>query len=411
MIFFQAIYINIGMANKMMNMDFEYDCYEDELNMDQHLQDFHTSLKMGNPEDALRALQALNASGVRVQSQASSVVETHNGCGPKPRFAKFVPAEKSVIKPACVEADVVEKPTAKPAAKSVVVEEPAVDEPAVDEPAVGDAPAINQTEMTAAPAVKQERALRKKLERCKALCDTDGVPLASLNADQTSLVRSIRTIEKDLEALEKKNAALAARTAKRDTERARRRAEEEEINKQLALIGEITPAAGKSSSKTSSKKSKRTVQVKKVTVQCMNDEVDTDDYDTISDDPDSDDESLLLQLGPRIVTGGSYAQKGVARETSRSIVHAEPAKTTSEKTTRGDMQYAHHGLSGVVTRWNGKNGHIETFDIMVRGQSRATRVFVDGRWLKSPLAVGETVRFDTLNGHYGLNAANCVVHR
>ncbi len=393
MIFFQAIYINIGMANKMMNMDFEYDCYEDELNMDQHLQDFHTSLKMGSPEDALRALQALNASGVRVQSQASRVIETHNGCGPKPRFAKFVPAEKSVIKPA--------------------VEEPAVEEPAVEEPAV-DAPAINQTEMAAAPGapgVKQERALRKKLERCKALCDTDGVPLTNLNADQTSLVRSIRTIEKDLEALEKKNAALAARTAKRDAERVRRRVEEEEINKQLALIGEITPAADKSSGKSSSKKSKRTVQVKKVTVQCMNDEVDTDDYDTVSDDPDSDDESLLLQLGPRIVTGSSYVQKRGDRETSKSIVRTEPTKTVSEKTTRGDMQYAHHGLSGVVTRWNGKNGHIETFDIMVRGQSRATRVFVDGRWLKSPLAVGETVRFDTLNGHYGLNAANCVVHR
>ena len=382
------------MANKMMNMDFEYDCYEDELNMDQHLQDFHTSLKMGSPEDALRALQALNASGVRVQSQASRVVETHNGCGPKPRFAKFVPA--------------VDEPTAKPTAKPVV-EDPAVGE----EPAVGEVPAVVEPAVVepAAPGVKQERALRKKLERCKALCDTDGVPLTNLNADQTSLVRSIRTIEKDLEALEKKNAALAARTAKRDAERVRRRVEEEEINKQLALIGEITPAAGKSSGKTSSKKSKRTVQVKKVTVQCMNDEVDTDDYDTVSDDPDSDDESLLLQLGPRIVTGSSYVQKRGDRETSKSIVRTEPTKTVSEKTTRGDMQYAHHGLSGVVTRWNGKNGHIETFDIMVRGQSRATRVFVDGRWLKSPLAVGETVRFDTLNGHYGLNAANCVVHR
>jgi SOS-response transcriptional repressor LexA len=384
------------MASKFMNMNMDMDseyCYEDQQNMEQHLRDFHTSLKMGSPEDALRALQALNASGMRVQSQAPRVVETQAGCGPKPRFAKFVPPVRPVAKPVETVAKPVEtvaKPVetvAETVAKTVETVAKTVAKPVEPvEPVL--------------PGVKQERALRKKLERCRALCDKDGNPLTTLNADQTILAKSIKTIEKDLEALEKKNAVLAARTAKRDAQRERRRIEEEEIAKQVALIGEIKPV----STKKNVNKAQNTTRVKNITFKSS---IDDDDGDDDHDD-DCDDESLLLQLGPRIVGGGSHAQKKDTRTVPASSTCA--TDTVREKATRS-TQYAHYGLSGVVTRWNGKNGHIETFDIIVRGQSQATRVFVDGRWLKSPLTVGDKVVFDTLNGRYGLNAANCVVCR
>jgi SOS-response transcriptional repressor LexA len=350
------------MASKFMNMNMDMDseyCYEDQQNMEQHLRDFHTSLKMGSPEDALRALQALNASGMRVQSQAPRVVET--------QVAETVAKTVETV--------------AKTVAKPVEPVEPVL------------------------PGVKQERALRKKLERCRALCDKDGNPLTTLNADQTILAKSIKTIEKDLEALEKKNAVLAARTAKRDAQRERRRIEEEEIAKQVALIGEIKPI----STKKNVNKAQNTTRVKNITFKSSIDDDDVDDDVDDDDDGDCDDESLLLQLGPRIVGGGSHAQKKDTRTVPASSTCA--TDTVHEKATRSCTQYAHYGLSGVVTRWNGKNGHIETFDIIVRGQSQATRVFVDGRWLKSPLTVGDKVVFDTLNGRYGLNAANCVVCR
>jgi hypothetical protein len=388
------------MASKFMNMNMDIDseyCYEDQQNMEQHLRDFHTSLKMGSPEDALRALQALNASGMRVQSQAPRVVETQAGCGPKPRFAKFVPPVRPVAKPVETVEPVAKpvEPVAKTVAKPVEPVAKTVAKPV--EPVEPVEPVL--------PGVKQERALRKKLERCRALCDKDGNPLTTLNADQTRLAKSIKTIEKDLEALEKKNAVLAARTAKRDAQRERRRIEEEEIAKQVALIGEIKPV----STKKNVNKAQNTTRVKNITFKSSIDDDDVDDDVDDDDDGDCDDESLLLQLGPRIVGGGSHAQKKDTRTVPASSTCA--TDTVHEKATRSCTQYAHYGLSGVVTRWNGKNGHIETFDIIVRGQSQATRVFVDGRWLKSPLTVGDKVVFDTLNGRYGLNAANCVVCR
>jgi hypothetical protein len=205
--------------------------YEDDMNMsvdkpqkseiEYYLSNLSVSLKTGDPNDAIRALQGLYDSGFRLHAPESSDPVVHSkACGPKPRFGTYIPPWKRGENPVDTKvvdakANVTEADTKVVDAKAEVVDAKAnvteADTKVVDAKAevvdakaeVVDAKAevVDQQQVS-----KRMKKLTKKLAECMRLVDETGEPLKDLNADQIIKAQSIKQVQDAISLLEQEEA-------------------------------------------------------------------------------------------------------------------------------------------------------------------------------------------------------------
>jgi len=444
----------MNMENVIMN-GMEYGHSDDGENMMQHLRAFETSLKMGNPKDALRALVALKDGGFQLPSGVAGGVEVVAAASaPVPRFATYIPqwnrdamvgrtmtgaeltkavAELETQKVEAVEVDAVKVEAVEvEAVKVEAVEVEAVEAVKVEVAAkVAPKPACSLKRQAtkvvvggaaagaAAGGLSNDRKkLVKKLKESRKLLDAEGKPKAGLDADQLAKVERIAGLEKELEVLDKQAAARQARGDRRDL---LMKGREDAQRIQDALAGPVMKTPEKKK-KAKSEWAWKTGWTWNVPIGGVCGEIEVTVPDAVESESDDDDEMVS---GPMILRAKTAADKpkqesliGAAmREQENPLLDGDDTGewTTTVKQTRAAtgekrQQCAHFGLTGVVSRWNGRNGHVMTRDIETRGATHQTGVYFEGQDVDGEVDVGVKLKFDAANSERGgLKGFNCRV--
>jgi len=396
-------------------------------NMMQHLRAFETSLKMGNPKDALRALVALKDGGFQLPSGVAGGVEVVAAASaPVPRFATYIPQwnRDAMVGRTMTGAEltkaVAELETQKVEAVKVEVAAKVAPKPACSlkrqatKVVVGGAAAG-----AAAGGLSNDRKkLVKKLKESRKLLDAEGKPKAGLDADQLAKVERIAGLEKELEVLDKQAAARQARGDRRDL---LMKGREDAQRIQDALAGPVMKTPEKKK-KAKSEWAWKTGWTWNVPIGGVCGEIEVTVPDAVESESDDDDEMVS---GPMILRAKTAADKpkqesliGAAmREQENPLLDGDDTGewTTTVKQTRAAtgekrQQCAHFGLTGVVSRWNGRNGHVMTRDIETRGATHQTGVYFEGQDVDGEVDVGVKLKFDAANSERGgLKGFNCRV--
>jgi hypothetical protein len=432
--------MTMNMENVIMN-GMEYGHSDDGENMMQHLQAFETSLKMGNPKDALRALVALKDGGFQLPSgvvEEEEVVSARaSASAPVPRFATYIPQwNRDAMVGRTMTGAELTKAVAGIEAQKVVVEVDVATVKTVEavEVAANVAPKPacslkrqatkvvvgGATAGAAAGGLSNDRKkLVKKLKESRKLLDAEGKPKAGLDADQLTKVERIAGLEKELEVLDKQAAARQARGDRRDL---LMKGREDAQRIQDALAGPVIKSPEKKKAK--SEWAWKTGWTWNVPIGGVCGEIEVTVPDAVESESDDDDEMVS---GPMILRAKTTADKpkqesliGAAmREQENPLLDGDDTGewTTTVKQTRQatgekqkQQQCAHFGLTGVVSRWNGRNGHVMTRDIETRGATHQTGVYFEGQDVDGEVDVGVKLKFDAANSERGgLKGFNCRV--
>jgi hypothetical protein len=412
------------MMNTMKNViEQEYDEHADGMNMNMHLENLATSMKMGNPDDANRVLRAIKRMGFQLPA---SVVDTGAPRGPTPRFATYVPPWKREElvgkKMTGAELEAAMAPVVEPVAEPVAepVEEVAAakaEEPVEPVEVVKTVAAVKtvavakrQVLKKVVPArTKEMKKLEKKLKVARALLDKDGRPLDGLNSDQVAKAESIGEMEQELARLIAEDAAYLQRMQRR-----------EQLSKERADAERVAAGVDGPIRKTPEKKKKtRREPTTQGAWKAGKASAEQDDAQESSDDDVAGwgKWAGLADGKTKPVVGGLSMKEAALRE-QENPVDGDGGDWTSTvkvkpRNIQKKQQYAHQGLVGKVTRWNGHNGHIMTQDL--RANPRAwpsTGVYFELRDVSQSEGVqmGCQIQFDAINSDRGgLKAINCLV--
>jgi len=448
MIYFTKSLQNSGMTMNMENVimnGMEYGHSDDGENMMQHLQAFETSLKMGNPKDALRALVALKDGGFQLPSgvveEEEVVAASARASAPVPRFATYIPQwnrdamvgrtmtgaeltkavagiEVEVATVKAVEVEAVEVEAVEVEAVEVEAVEVEVAAKVAPKPACSLKRQATKVVVAAAGGLSNDRKkLVKKLKESRKLLDVEGKPKAGLDADQLAKVERIAGLEKELEVLDKQAAARQARGDRRDL---LMKGREDAQRIQDALAGPVIKSPEKKKAK--SEWAWKTGWTWNVPIGGVCGEIEVTVPDAVESESDDDDEMVS---GPMILRAKTTADKpkqesliGAAmREQENPLLDGDDTgewtttvKQTRQATGEKQQQCAHFGLTGVVSRWNGRNGHVMTRDIETRGATHQTGVYFEGQDVDGEVDVGVKLKFDAANSERGgLKGFNCRV--
>ena len=398
---FILIYVkNIGMMSSemkyAMDMNMEQD-HTDQENMAQHLMDFHASLKIGNPEDAIRALQALSDSGFTMpKSTVSGPISEGVARAPKVHFTKYIPPWKQNQIDTNIKVDQIIEPVAEPVDEPIaeMVAEP-VDEPIAEMVAETVAEHNVVVKMTEEkPSVSKD--LKKILKKIKDIEMLMKKPQAELDVDQQLKIEKLGEFITERDRL--------TRIEENKLKKQQRMIQLKKDREEAMLIQERIDGVQEQKRKSVWKIPKNTET--------------SSHYD--EEESESDNEDLLLkkaeivQFHDNSVAGKQHSLREAALAEMENTVGATEWTSTikvQKKKTERTQQYAYHAVTGAVTRWNGNNGHVETCDIKQgRNLYSSNGVFFDGRNIDGNVAVGKTMRFDVINNtRGGLSAVNGVM--
>ena len=393
--------------NTMKNeIDQEY-C-ADEQNMNKHLENLATSMKMGNPDDANRVLRELERIGFQLPAATSATAR-----GPTPRFATYVPpwkrSELVGTQMTGAELEAMVAAAVRDEAKEKAAVEKATVEKATVEKATVKVEKRQASKVIVPACTKDMKKLEKKLKVARALLGKDGRPLDGLCSDQVVKAESIGKMEQELAKLIAEDAAYQQRMYRRN-QLSTEREDAERIAADLEGPVRKTPEK---------KKKSRTEPSTQGAWKAGGAAVVEDDVLESSDEDDVAKWGKWVGLSERksqpVVPCTSMKEEALREQ--ENPIDADGADWTStvkkKKTGPKKQQYAHQGLVGKVTRWNGRNGHITTEDLQANPRAwPCTGMYFELRDVNQNGVVGvETqMQFDVINSAKGgLQAVNCLV--